>query len=396
MLTPDFPTAFGMTALASFTAAWVLWLLGKSFRAQGVPEAITAACLFGFSYAAFAIQTQWVNQELFVVSKTVVSAGIAAFTLAVLRFRQREGRVRTLMVVSLPLLGTFALAVLCLPQAPGWFNQLQSGVTLLQMIYLLINLGVMRSSTPGNGWLLVTGAIAVQTTAIVMLLAAGRSEAPEFHLSSSSAAVAAMWITCLVLFLNMMVICIGFLVMLRDRQAAVDQYRARLDPLTGLPNRAVLIESLNAQILASTGKAAPLSLVVVDIDYFKRFNDNHGHLVGDQVIKLVAKVLADHSRASDLLARFGGEEFVILLPETPNDVAAEIADRLRRAISETPLVLRDGKSLQVTGSFGVHTEVPVDSTRWQGLLEAADAAMYVAKRSGRNRVELTSAIPRAG
>jgi diguanylate cyclase (GGDEF)-like protein len=132
---------------------------------------------------------------------------------------------------------------------------------------------------------------------------------------------------------------------------------------------------------------------MIDIDHFKQFNDRHGHLVGDEVLRSVFRVLASVVRDRDVLARYGGEEFCIVLPGIELSVAAQVAERLRERVENTAgQSLRDPRELQVTTSLGVAALRPnLDSA--DGLIERADAALYEAKRSGRNRVCVSSDTP---
>jgi diguanylate cyclase (GGDEF)-like protein len=123
-----------------------------------------------------------------------------------------------------------------------------------------------------------------------------------------------------------------------------------------------------------------VSLLMVDVDHFKRVNDEHGHKAGDGVLRGLVQLLRHRARAVDLLFRMGGEEFVLLLPDTPEDAAAGVAEELRQAIAATALL--DGKV--VTASLGVAGARPEDTV--ESWLRAADAAMYAAKEAGRNRV----------
>lgn len=157
------------------------------------------------------------------------------------------------------------------------------------------------------------------------------------------------------------------------------------DPLTGLANRKHFEESLRKLVEEATSQGAPASLVVIDVDFFKRFNDLYGHLTGDQVLRLVAIVMREHVKGRATLARFGGEEFGILLPDTDRAAAVEVAEKVRTSVMGRELVKRStGESLgKVTISLGVATarkgETPVS------LLERADICMFMAKRDGRNR-----------
>jgi diguanylate cyclase (GGDEF)-like protein len=159
--------------------------------------------------------------------------------------------------------------------------------------------------------------------------------------------------------------------------AALEQLAAR-DALTGLVNRRVFEETLVREIARSTRTREPLSLVVVDVDHFKRVNDTHGHHVGDEVLRHVGKALGGSVRASDLVARFGGEEFVALLPNCGPADACKVAESLRTAVAA------DGPPVPVTASAGV-ASYPTQATDGASLFQAADAALYEAKREGRDR-----------
>jgi diguanylate cyclase (GGDEF)-like protein len=162
--------------------------------------------------------------------------------------------------------------------------------------------------------------------------------------------------------------------------------RAETDPLTGLANRRRFDESLQRELSQSDRFGHPVSLVLVDIDHFKRVNDSHGHAAGDAVLRAIARILADGVRTVDLCARFGGEELAILLPQTTAAGAFELADRLRRRIAGRPIKHNDAE-IVVTASFGVASYPDVVHTR-DALFQAADAALYGAKHDGRNCVRL--------
>jgi diguanylate cyclase (GGDEF)-like protein len=167
------------------------------------------------------------------------------------------------------------------------------------------------------------------------------------------------------------------LAMLRHNRVAQFKAISRTDWLTGLPNRRALdeMEAMEARRAASLGLA--LSRLMIDVDHFKRFNDTHGHAVGDLVLSDVAGILREMARKSDFVARYGGEEFCLLLPETPIEAAGILAERIRAAV-EAKRVRPPGHDLPltVTVSIGVSDRD----------LRTADEALYAAKRAGRNRV----------
>ena len=164
--------------------------------------------------------------------------------------------------------------------------------------------------------------------------------------------------------------------------------RAETDALTGLANRRRFDESLQRELSHSDRFGHPVSLVLVDIDHFKKVNDSHGHEAGDAVLRAVARMLADGVRGVDLCARFGGEEMAILLPQTTAAGAFELADRLRRRIAGRP-IRHNENDISVTASFGV-ASYPEGVRVRDGLFQAADAALYDAKHDGRNCVKLAA------
>lgn len=163
---------------------------------------------------------------------------------------------------------------------------------------------------------------------------------------------------------------------------------ASLDGLTGVPNRRIFDERLDAEWRACRRSGSPLSLLMVDVDHFKLYNDHYGHLDGDQCLKAVASALASSvERGRDMLARFGGEEFVCLLPDTDLEGAKHIAEKLRQAVEGLAIPHVESKTAAtVTVSLGVATTAQCDALEPPDLLIVADEQLYLAKKSGRNRV----------
>ena len=168
------------------------------------------------------------------------------------------------------------------------------------------------------------------------------------------------------------------------RNLAVAEIRAASDGLTGLPNNRAVTDALKRTFAHAAATGAPLALLLLDLDHFKRVNDQHGHEVGDQILAGVGATLRGVLRAGDFAGRAGGEEFAVLLPDTEIDGAVEIAERLCAAIAEISL---PGSGASVTASIGV-AGFPDHASTLDRLERLADAALYVAKRQGRNRVEL--------
>jgi diguanylate cyclase (GGDEF)-like protein len=159
---------------------------------------------------------------------------------------------------------------------------------------------------------------------------------------------------------------------------------AYTDPLTEIPSRRYFDE-ICASMSDTTKNLFPLSLCMIDIDHFKKLNDNLGHLQGDRCLRIIATAIRQHLRATDILARYGGEEFVLLLPGASAAAARETAERICGAIASLQHPNPGSPFGRVTASFGIATSAGPPLVI-QSLIEAADAALYRAKSAGRNRV----------
>jgi diguanylate cyclase (GGDEF)-like protein len=162
---------------------------------------------------------------------------------------------------------------------------------------------------------------------------------------------------------------------------------ARIDGLTGVFNRRWIDAEFARSFEACLRGRQPVSLIMVDLDNFKQLNDRHGHLSGDDALRRFARTLTSQVRATDIVGRYGGEEFAILLPETGAAAAAGVAERLRQSTAEVAATGADGQPLSLTASFGVASHRAGDPPcTLRDLLQCADGALYAAKAAGRNRV----------
>lgn len=164
------------------------------------------------------------------------------------------------------------------------------------------------------------------------------------------------------------------------------EHLASTDALTGLANRHTLVIRAEQELARAKRYGGELSLLMVDIDFFKKVNDTYGHQVGDIVLKKLADVFSQVLRDTDFAARFGGEEFVILLPETNAENALKTAERLRASVNDIQVPLQQGGMVEFTVSVGVASYSSSGNNNIEKLISGADKALYAAKKSGRNKV----------
>jgi two-component system cell cycle response regulator len=175
---------------------------------------------------------------------------------------------------------------------------------------------------------------------------------------------------------------------LRERNAELDEI-SRMDVVTGLPNRRHLLEHLQAETAAARRRDEPFGLLMIDVDHFKKVNDEWGHESGDAVLRIVAARLASACRQEDVAGRWGGEEFVVVAPASDLEGATALAERVRSFVAQSPIPVGASGAITVTVSVGVVTGVDdVDE-----LLRRADEALYEAKQTGRNRVVAAVVAP---
>jgi len=162
------------------------------------------------------------------------------------------------------------------------------------------------------------------------------------------------------------------------------------DPLTGRYNRRYIEDYLGRELELAIRTQDPLTILMIDLDHFKEYNDTYGHIAGDMALKLLGNILMETVRKTDVVARYGGEEWIICLSHTSSEGGAKIAEKLRKAVEKNVFTLK-GRETWITVSIGIAT-APEDGTDYSAIVEAADTAMYLAKASGRNQVQVFTGL----
>ncbi len=320
---------------------------------------------------------------------------------------------------QLPLLTAFMLIDLLLLAAGQWFRRHRPGslpfqllcawyfaLTLIYCGYIIGTLnfvaGVVLVGTPLAGFILLERWVVYATwllalAAVVVLSYAGAaglvSYAPGIvPPTPGDNANQLFWTTTTLFFAAPFIVFIIALVDFllsrwREREMAF-RTLSYTDPLTGVHNRRSILAQLEREVARRHRRGAPVSVVLLDLDHFKKINDTWGHPAGDEVLRQSARALGECLRQSDVLGRFGGEEFLLMLPDTDLAGAAVIAERCREQLAAVRLQADNGADFGITGSFGVASNARDPDMSVTMLIAAADGALYRAKQGGRNRVEL--------
>jgi diguanylate cyclase (GGDEF)-like protein len=311
---------------------------------------------------------------------TILGAGVWLLLLAAgLLLRTRVPGSRVFMWLTVTLYSVTVTAFICVSgsfHSPGWILVIGGvvvGLLLFGRTVTLFGLGVfvigfsLIQVAGEAGWL---GDLGVVTRPPAPIGPAWRWWMARMAASTALFGGATIWLVFYVTGL------------LREREQRLD-HMSKTDALTLVANRRHFLELLERELARARRYGASLSCVMVDLDHFKEVNDRHGHLIGDQVLVAVADALRRSIRESDVVARYGGEEFVLLLPSTDLTGARDLAERCRAVIAATQVAGRQGL-LSVTASMGVASLPPAADL--DGLLSAADEALYQAKDGGRDRV----------
>ena len=383
---PDPRTAATLLALTSINMGALLWLLGRGHGSHHWRWMVAAAWLYAASTLLqnIALHNPWATG----IAAPLQHLALASMGQALAGLQTPQSQPRK--APWWPLLWVLAsgIAALAMPPASSaHFHTTQSVLLVLHGLVLCAAIAHQQYRTPCGGyanWLAVLLCIATQWLALALVHGQ--------HPSTSSAPASALWLYWALQCTHVVALAALLLRLQQAQHTALTRDSARIDTLTQLPNRAALTHHLDNAIQQAAEQQQPLAVLVLDIDHFKSVNDSYGHLVGDQVIQHLARMLQRHGRSADFAARYGGEEFVVVLPAMAARSAFHYAESLCRAMRQAPLQLANGQTLHITISIGVYAGIPSHGSGWQRYVGLADEAMYVAKRNGRDRVAMSAAL----
>ena len=384
------PTMLWVMLLASATLSGSVLLVAKKDRGHdGLQAWGWGLLLHGLSYAVFALRFVGWNVPAIVVSNLLISATLSLHLLAVAQFQRGRTPPLARWRLHIPLLLTLLVSLALLTQHQ-WRSAAMALVFGVQALWLMHEaLAPRLNGAREHGRLLLVGGAAVLAVLfgarfLVILL-----DAPwEAQITVPEPIQAFTYLISLIaVLMNTM----GYVLMHKERAAELQHEQATHDPLTGVLNRRALMDALRNAVSAASRKQGTLSVLMLDLDHFKRVNDEHGHPAGDLVLKEVTRRVRQRLRLHDSLGRFGGEEFVVVLEDTALVSAAAAAESIRAVVAEKPVSCGE-LQIPVTISIGLHMRVPENSDQAvEEMIAAADRALYQAKQNGRNRVEIAGA-----
>ncbi|MDA8444082.1 GGDEF domain-containing protein [Paracidovorax valerianellae] len=373
----DLPTLLAMTVIGSVVMAAGLVLVGHDRRREGLGLWAAALMLQSLAYVLLALRGRVPDAVSIVIANGLLSSVFASLLAAVCQFHRRP----------LPWAWLLGPVGVTLALFLAFIQNYEMRLVLAGVIYpvqlAMVLWTLWRFPSPGRGATLVVVGVVLQMVVLVARAAAAATGAMPLN-----GLLEGSWLqhaTFLSTFISVQASSFGFIFMARDRADETNRRMAARDPLTGVANRRATIDALARDMSRAIRTREPLSLMMVDIDHFKRINDGLGHLVGDQVLCGVVDAMGERLRAQDMIGRYGGEEFLVLLPDTPLHGARQLAIALCRAVEQSHFEI-GGHTVPVTLSIGVFGGRIEEGDSWDMLIAAADRAMYEAKRSGRNRV----------
>ena len=384
------PTLMVCMILLTATFALSLAVVARRTQRDGLFLWGLALCTHTAGYVLFLARGQISPWASVVLANMLLSATLALMMEAMYQFQRRQPPRRWIWW-PVALVGLAFSALLEHTNARVLLSALVLSLQSLQLAWVMWQ---RWHSTPGRGKWFVLAALALITVALLVRAVANATgiltlqSVVENHPLQSMVFISVMVFNVLANF--------GMVVMVKESADARNETLALTDELTGLHNRRHIQHTLHQQLAQAQRSGQPLGLLLLDVDWFKRINDAHGHLSGDRVLRELAAHLRAQLRTQDIIGRWGGEEFMALLPGTSQAQAQQLAQRLRQSIERVRFHSHDGQALPVTVSIGVHSSQCRPQESAEQLVREADAALYRAKELGRNRVECAQASPHPG
>ena len=383
----DIPTLLVSIFLASLSFSIVMSVVGWGMPREGIQLWAGALALHAFGYLFFGLRGLVGETASILLSNGLSSLAYSFVLAAVQRFYGVPPR--WLVAFAPPLLLTLLLST-----ALHDFDLrvvYANGIFALQAVAVVVVLFRHSQTTVGRGKWLVMGGLAVEAVVLGWRSAAGFLNEINIEQILQSSAVQSA--TFLGIFVAMLMSSLGFIFMAKERADDANLRLASADGLTGVANRRAIVTALDRDVARAIRTREPLAVMMIDLDHFKQVNDVHGHLAGDSLLRSVVQLVAQRIRSQDVVGRYGGEEFLVVLPDTDLAGVVNLGRDLCKAVASHAFTL-DGKTVPVTVSVGVFGGRLEPGDSWDQLIHAADNALYRAKHGGRNRTEHSAELER--
>jgi len=384
MMIAHTPTLFAAVALVATIMAFCLLLVGQFNRRDNLLLTgcgLLAHALAYVCYTVYGHAPLWLSYG---VGNSLLSLALAFYSASL--FRVREQCVPWRLVFSIPAFMLVALMLLLDTLEP---RMLLATLVLMLQCSLIFYWARRHVERPGRAHLLLEIGALISLIGLGMrALAVINGSAVEMRYDTSNLKQS---ISVAIGTVTVMMYSIGLVLMAKERSESRLQHLALRDVLTGTYNRRAILERFALELDSARGEQHSLAVAMIDIDHFKRINDLYGHLAGDEVLCHCVRQLQQRLRQGDSLGRYGGEEFLLLLPHTTRDGAMEALQGLREAIARSPALFA-GNEIALRFSVGLWCAVPGPHDSTAGLLAQADAALYQAKAAGRNTVHMAALL----
>ncbi|GGU53583.1 hypothetical protein GCM10009504_07930 [Pseudomonas laurentiana] len=381
------PTLFASVALVATIMAFCLILVAQYNQRDGVLTTGVGLLAHAAAYVCYTLYGHAPLWLTYGAANTLLSIALGYYAISI--YRIRDLTVPWLPVFSLPLLMSVLMALLIETLE---LRMLAASLVLILQCLLIVRLAYRYSEPGGRAQvlLIIGGSISLIGLGmrVVAILLGGATEM-QYNVSNLTQTISVSIGTATVMMYSL-----GLVLLSKERSESKLQHMAHRDVLTGMLNRRAILERFSDELEHAHLARTSLAVALIDIDHFKQINDAYGHLAGDSVLVHCARHLSRRLRHLDIIGRYGGEEFLVLLPSTDTAGALAVLDALRVSLAHTPAAV-DGQSIPVRFSAGLWCGIPEAGDSTAKLIAKADVALYDAKASGRNTVCLSPAGPAA-
>jgi diguanylate cyclase (GGDEF)-like protein len=383
----DIPTMLLMIIVTALVMAGSVYVVAWGQPAEGLRRWAGALLVHAFGFTLVALRTRIPDIYSVVLGNALLSASFALMLTAVCQYQARRASLWLTVTPVVLVLGLYTVLLTDQPRRVIYGGLLFAAQIGLVMAALLDR----RRGEAGRGATLIVAALGLVT--VMLIVRATSTAAGLVRMDSLTDRNMVQTVSFMMGLMATLATSIGFVFMIKERADEKNRIMASQDALTGAANRRTVIAALDRDMTRSMRNLQPLSVLMIDIDHFKTINDVYGHLAGDRVLCGVVDALRERTRAQDMVGRYGGEEFMVLLPDTWAEGARQLAEKLRQGVADTVFDI-GGKRVSVTVSIGVCGGAITADDTWDHLIHEADAALYRAKEAGRNRVEVAfEALP---